>query len=304
MREGVIARPRAAAHRGPRVQRQIPWAFLDQQAKWRSHDLGRMDILCTGCDAQHWASESSARKPRDIEASYESCCKQGKARVEAMRPLPEPLNTLMCGDNAGSRSFRAILPRWNELFAFTSIKFNMYYRINELGMGFQLFQVHGALYHRQGPMVPMGGRDALHSQIYLYDPAYAAQERTGRAPELDAEIVHSLTLMLQECNLMIRMYLTARERLAEIALAEDRFRLILNPGLQLVVERGADLRRENLPMADQVSMILPEEYGSAGFRELVLARRMDDDDYANPFTYINSNHASYLPLHYILLFPY
>jgi len=57
-------------------------------------------------------------------------------------------------------------------------------------------------------------------------------------------------------------------------------------------------------MADEVSMILPEEYGSAGSWDLVLARRMDDDDHANPFTYINSNHASYLPLHYILLFPY
>jgi len=103
---------------------------------------------------------------------------------------------------------------------------------------------------------------------------------------------------------MIRMYLTAREQLAEIALAEDRFRLILNPRLQLVVERGADLRCENVPIADEVSMILPKEYGSAGFRDLVLARRMDDNDHANPFTYINSNHASYLPLHSVLLFPY
>ena len=303
MREEVIARPRAAAHRGPRVQCQIPLAFLDQRAKWRSHDLGRIDILCAGCHAQHWVSESSAKKPCDGEASYESCCKQGKARVEAMRPLPEPLNTLMCGDNARSRSFRAMLRRWNELFAFTSIKFNMDNRMNELGTGFQLFQVHGALYHRQGPLVPIGGRDALYSQIYLNDPSYAAQKRSRRAPELDAEIVHSLNL-IQECDLMSRMYLAARERLPEIALAEDRFRLILNPRLQLVVERGADLRRENLPTADEVSMILPEEYGSAGFRDLVLARRIDDDDHANPFTYINCNHASYLPLHYVLIFPY
>jgi len=176
--------------------------------------------------------------------------------------------------------------------------------MNELGTGFQLFQVHRALYHRQGPLVPIGGRDALNSQIYLYDAAYAAQERSRRAPERDAKIVHSLPLMLQECNPMMRMYLAAQKWLAQIALAEDGFRLILNPRLQLVVERGADLRRENLRTADEVSMILPEEYGSAGFRDLVLARRMDDDDHANPFTYMNSNHASYLPLHYVLLFPY
>jgi len=200
-----------------------------------------------------------------------------------MRPLPEPLNTLINGDNARSRLFRLSLRRWNELFAFTSIKFNMDKRMAEFGNSFQLFQIHGAMYHRQGLLVPGGGQDALYSQIYLYDPAYAAQERSRRAPELDPEIVHSLTLMLQQSNPMIQIYLTAKERLADIAQAEDNFRLILNPQLQLVVERGADMRRENLPTTDEVSMILPEEYGSAGFRDIVLAKRINgDDDDSNP----------------------
>ena len=87
--------------------------------------------------------------------------------------------------------------------------------------------------------------------------------------------------------------------------AEDNFRLILNPKLQLVVERGADMRRENLPTANEVSIIVPEDYESAGFRDIVLAKRINgDDDDANRFTLINSNHASYLSLHYVLLFPY
>jgi len=95
-----------------------------------------MDILCAGCHAQHWASESSAKKPPDGEASYESYCKQGKALIEIMCPLSEPLNTLMCGDNARPRSFPAIQRRWNELFAFTSIKFKIDTRMNEIGTGF------------------------------------------------------------------------------------------------------------------------------------------------------------------------
>ena len=225
--------------------------------------------------------------------------------MEPMRPLPEPLNTLIHGDNARSRLFRLSLSRWNELFAFTSIKSNMDKRMAEFGNSFQLFQIHGAMYHRQGPLVPEGGRDALYSQIYNYDPAYTAQERSRRAPELNPEIVHSLTLMLQQSNPMIQIYLTAKERLADISQAEDNFRLILNPQLQLVVERGADMRRENLPTVDKVSVILPEEYRSAGFRDIVLAKRINrDDDDANPFMLINSNHASYLPLHYVLLVPY
>jgi len=185
------------------VHGHAPLAFLSQQAKWTSHDLGRMNIQCTGCRALHWTSEPSSKSPHNGQASYESCWKHGKELVEAMRPLPEPLHTLLNGDNARSRSFRLILRRWNELFAFTSIKFNMDKRMNEIGTTFQVFQVHGAMYHRQGPLVPAGGRDALYSQIYLYDPAYAAQERSRRASDLDPEIVGSLTMMLQESNPMI-----------------------------------------------------------------------------------------------------
>jgi len=169
---------------------------------------------------------------------------------------------------------------------------------------FQMFQIHGAFYHRQGPLVPGDRKDALYSQIYLYDPTYAAETRSRNAQEHDADIVASLTLMLQESNPLIRIYLTARERFVEISAAESNFHLILNPQLGLVVERGADLRRENLPTADEVSMTLPEEYSSAGFRDIVLACRMNGDDRDNPFTLINPNHASYPSLHYVLLFPY
>jgi len=80
--------------------------------------------------------------------------------------------------------------------------------------------------------------------------------------------------------------------------------MILNPQLRLVVERGADLGRENLPTADEVSMILPEEYGSGGFRDIVRARRVHGEDLGRDLTLINPNHALYLPLHYVLLFPY
>jgi len=79
--------------------------------------------------------------------------------------------------------------------------------------------------------------------------------------------------------------------------------MILNPQLRMVVERGADLRGENLPTADEVSMILPEEYGTGGFRDIVLARRVNGADLGRDLTLINPNHALYLPLYYVLLFP-
>jgi hypothetical protein len=265
-----------------------------------------MDIRCTACHALHWRDELPKAKRRNPEgATFESCCKSGKVVIERMRPLPEPLDALMSGLNPQGRAFRKDLRQWNSLFAFASIKYNMDNRTSEIGGTFQLFQIHGALYHRQGPLGPaVGLGDALYSQVYLYDPADAARQRSGRALNLDANLILSLTLMLQESNPLIQLYLTAHERLAEIRGAEDNYRLILNPQLSLVVERGADLRRENLPTADEVSMILPEEYGREGFRDIVLAKRVDGEDESKAFTLINPNHALYLPLYYVLFFPH
>ena len=156
--------------------------------------------------------------------------------------------------------------------------------------------MHGAIYHRQGPLLLGGDRDPLYSQIYLYDPAMAAQARAAHAPELDANLIRSLTLMLHECNPLIQVYLTARERFEQVIAEGDNCRIILNPQLHLVVERGADMRREHLPTADEVSMILPEKYESKGFRDIVLARRSNGGDDSNLFTLINPSHAAYLPL--------
>ena len=71
-----------------------------------------------------------------------------------------------------------------------------------------------------------------------------------------------------------------------------------------MVERAADMHHENLPTADEVSMILPEEDGSKGFRDIVLARRSNGADDSNLFTLINPSHAVYLPVQHVFLFPF
>ena len=219
--------------------------------------LGRMHLVCSACQALHWPAEKlQAYHAR--AGTIQACCKHGDAIVERMRALPEPLNTLMTGQDSQSRLFRQEIRHWNSLFAFTFIRYNADDRTGVIGEGFQLFQIHGAVYHHQGPLVPPGGRDALYSQIYLYDPVQAAQARSARAPELDVSLIASLTEMLQNVSPYIQLYLTAKERFAQLSEQEPNLRIILNPQLSLVVESGADMRRENLPTADEVSMILPD----------------------------------------------
>ena len=85
--------PLAPVREVQQAQSRVPLSFGCQRARWTVHNLGGMDIRCTGCKALHWASESTAsRKPRGGEASFESCSKHGQVQIEFMRPLPEPLN--------------------------------------------------------------------------------------------------------------------------------------------------------------------------------------------------------------------
>ena len=279
-------------------------AFIEHRSKWTVHTLGRMDLVCNACQALHWQAERLQNAYRARAGTFEVCCKHGDAMVERMRALPEPLNTLMTGQDRQSRLFRRDLRYWNCLFAFTSIRYNADDRTGIIGEGFQVFQIHGAVYHHQGPLVPPGGQDARYSQMYLYDPVEAAQARSARAPELNPTLIASLTQMLHGVCPFIQLYLTARERFAQLSEREPNLRIILSPQLRLIMETGADRRRENLPTADEVSMIIPDEYGIGGFRDIVLAERSNGEIPSNGFSIINFNHASYLPLHYVLLFPY
>jgi len=138
----------------------------------------------------------------------------------------------------------------------------------------------------------------------LYDPVQAAEARSARVHALDATLIASITQMLQAASPFIQLNLTARERFAQLSEQEPNLRIILDPRLSLVVETGADMRRENLPTANEVAMILPEEYGKGGFRDIVLAERINGEIPNCGFSIIYPNHASYLPLHYVLLFPY
>ena len=187
----------------------VPTAFIEHRREWTAHKLGHIDLICSACHALHWQAERPQNRTRAKAGTFQACCKHGDVIVERMRALPEPLNTLMTGQDSQSRLFRQHIRRCNTLFAFTSISFNADARTGTTGQGLQLFQIHGAIYHQQGPLVPPGGRDALFSQIYLYDPVEAAQARYAKAPTLDVTIIESLTRMLQQVCSYIQLYLTS-----------------------------------------------------------------------------------------------
>lgn len=57
-------------------------------------------------------------------------------------------------------------------------------------------------------------------------------------------------------------------------------------------------------MVNEMAMIVSGGYIDAGFRDIILARCEIARDQHGAFTTINPHHRAYLPLHYVLFFPY
>src|SRR6201999_1955983 len=104
-----------------------------------------------------------------------------------------------------------------------------------------------------------------------YDPEYATDVRMDRYHSLDRTVLLELLQMLTDHNPFIGLYKTARERLAESA--SRQYRMLLNPQMRLVMEAGADRRRENLPTGNEVAVILSDESEGASRRDIVLVVR-------------------------------
>jgi len=123
----------------------VPTAFIEHRLEWTAHILSHMDLICSACHALHSQAERPQNRTHAKAGTFQACCKHRDVIVERMRALPEPLNTLMTGQDSQSQLFWQHIRRWNTLFAFTSIRFNADARTGTRGQGRQCFQIHRAI---------------------------------------------------------------------------------------------------------------------------------------------------------------
>lgn len=110
----------------------MPTVFIERRSEWTADMLNHMDLVCSACQALLWPAER-LRAYSASDGTFEACCKHGDAIVERMRALPEPLKTLMTGQDSQASLFRQEICHWNSLFAFTSIRYNADNRTGVMG---------------------------------------------------------------------------------------------------------------------------------------------------------------------------
>ena len=72
--------------------------------------------------------------------------------------------------------------------------------------------------------------------------------------------------------------------------------------MRLILEASANRRRENLPISNEVAVIILDKYSNTYFRNIILIERYTPNKQPR-YYHINLAHTAYIPLHYVLLFP-
>ncbi|KAF9472798.1 hypothetical protein BDN70DRAFT_909035 [Pholiota conissans] len=256
-----------------------------------------MNLPCGHCGALHWLAEklanSSNKNPR-----FSQCCMEGKILLSIIESPPEPLRNLLTSMDPKSALFRDDMWKYNRAFAFTSLGVSEDDTINwtqpdEHGhsrpKGPPVFRICKELYHRSGALLPDEGKIAIYSQLYIYEPRAALETRAKNNPTLDPVILRDLQAMLLEYHQYVPVYQHAYEILRNYNDDDD-------VDIRLRVMPGLDRHRYNLPTADEVAVILPDN-PSKEPRDIVLRLR------SGPLRRISDLHPAYVPLQYPLLFP-
>jgi hypothetical protein len=263
-----------------------------------------MDIECDKCHALFWEAEVLPHPHHKISPNFSLCCKHGDIVLPAFTDPPQLLRDLYEDRHELSAEFRKNIRQYNAALAFTSVVYTPDQRLGPHA-GNVAFQIHGELYHLQGPLHPRDHERPRYAQLFLYDPQLATDSRYQQNSNLNRRLLDLLDQLLRENNPFYAVYLTAKERLDAAATSQEDTRIILSPQLRLIMEKGADRRRENLPTGNEVALLIPEEDGKPGGRDLILAHRPapGSAEEGGSLTRIHFTHPAYMPLHYVLLFP-
>ncbi|KAJ7722552.1 hypothetical protein DFH07DRAFT_683519, partial [Mycena maculata] len=252
------------------------------------HDFGRMDVVCTHCQAFHWTAEKVVSSGEDAP-KFGSCCNHGKVVLEALTEPPAPLQQLFIGTDPQSKEFRKSMAQHNTALSFTSLGVEDH-AINN-GCGPPIFRIHGKLVHRNGALLPAPGHTPTYAQLYIHEPCAALDYCMLNNPTLRRDTMETLQTVLQDNNQYAHLFRHSYEVLRDLGNdTEDH-------SVRLRVAPGVHAWCSNLSTADEVAVILPGDQSEAQPHDIRLWRRN------GPLMRISDLRAAYTPLYYVLLFP-
>ncbi|XP_062074098.1 uncharacterized protein LOC133778245 [Humulus lupulus] len=192
--------------------------------------------------------------------------------------------------------FRKNIRAYNSMFAFTSMGGRVDTSINQ-SAGPYTFRISGQNYHHIGSLLPEVGKKPQFAQLYIYDTENEIGNRMdtllrhGRKTEIEHEIVHELSQMLDQHNNLVKSFRMARDRFK--AQPESTFRLCL------LSSRTTYGRQYNMPTSSEVAGLIVGDFTEANFeRDVIVEHR------TKGIQRITDLHPSFMSMTYPLIHPY
>ncbi|KAJ7638110.1 hypothetical protein B0H17DRAFT_890635, partial [Mycena rosella] len=217
------------------------------------------------------------------------CCNHGKVVLPQLQEPPEGLRALLVDDSTQAKEFRKNIAQYNTALSFTSLGVNEDRSINN-GGGPPVFRIHGELCHRAGALLPSNGQTPMYAQLYIYEPRAALDYRMQNNTNLRRDTMEVLQQIITAHHQYAPLFLHSHEVLTALRDEPDEV------SVRLRVAPHVHARRGNLPTADIIAVILPNQT-NAEPRDIIIRRRN------GPLIRISDLHPAYTPLYYVLLFP-
>ncbi|RID62520.1 hypothetical protein BRARA_E01587 [Brassica rapa] len=246
-------------------------------------------MRCGDCNALVWLAESTEKDRLTKRPLFTICCKQGRIKLPIIRDPPIELENLL-----NEPSFRSNIRVFNSLLSMCSMGAEIDYSIVNSGGPF-CFKVHGENYHSIGSLLPVDGERPKFLQMYIFDTSNEIKNRLSIMNRegnetLDTQILASLIKMLDENNVLAKIFRKARDKYESGDSAEMKIHMV-----------GYDKRKRQyeLPSANEIAGLIVGDFSTTvGERDVLVQHKTGN------LQRILATHPLYMSLQYPLLFPY
>ena len=129
------------------------------------------------------------------------CCHHGVIPLDLMKvTIPKILKDILLKQTNEGKEFRKNIRKYNNLFAFTSMKANVDHELASLRNGIYTFRISGVLHHYipMNILPPNESMKPKFAQIYFYDKDFQLTERCSWFKGLCKETIRKLQEMIHE----------------------------------------------------------------------------------------------------------
>ena len=243
---------------------------------------------CSHCKASIFKGELTKNKTEHY------CCHHGIIPLDLMEVnVPNTLKELLLDQTKTGKEFKVNIRKYNNLFAFTSMKANLDRDLASQRAGTYTFRVSGVLNHFIASNIfPPQDTPPRFAQIYFYDEDFQLRERISCFQDLNENTIKKLQVMIHQHNALLEKF-PGLSQFSEKNVDEIKFEL-----------KERNDRSHDFPQANEIAAIIPTHESSSKNRELTFCLNIIENGRpVQKLKKISQYHIYYDSLHYVLLFP-